>query len=435
MSTALTVHTTQSRGLAIHDGPSVLGEKVTQLPTCGAIRAGVMRLIQAYAGNPAAVAAYDRAAASGAGWEAVEEEVRRAIGLSREQRKASILTPQNTPYFVLRKGDFTMPEIAARIMELYGEDRGKGRQLYRFPVVFLIDSWLTVLPHEFGVYRGKTKVFWSKYGDDGIRYCMEPGKPVYDERAQRFHRPSAGVPPKLRDWNDGKCAPDECPEYQAGQCKLRGRLHFCIPGVPGGMLWMRTTSIYGLEQMRAQMLTMLHARGRMTSRANEPPMFFLTKREQEVSNLDLKTGERKRVTQFLPWLELGVDFTQLLSAPEPDHAAALEHSTGVLQGGPAQTFDDDLPDEDRGLDPREDVVIVEDDGAPTLDELRGNIRQRVTRGLGLQWETFRAYAQQKWGDGWKDDVKRLATVLDEVSSIDEGSKDTYRLAVIEGGEF
>lgn len=433
MSTALTVHTTQARGLAIHDGPSVLGEKSVRLPTCGAIRPGIMRLVKEFESKEA-TAAYARAAASGVSWDKVEEEVRRAIGLSREQRKSSILTPQNTPYFVLRKGDFTMPEIAARILDLYGEDRGQGRQLYRFPVVFLIDSWLTVLPHEFGVYRGKQKVFWSKYGDDGVRYCMTQGKAEYDEKAKRYHRPFGGVQPQLRDWNDGKCAPDDCPEYQAGQCKMRGRLHFCIPGVPGGMLWMPTTSFYGLDQMRSQMLTMLHTRGRMTSRANEPPMFYLTKREAEVSNLDLKTGERKRVKQLLPWLELGVDFTQLLEAPEP--ADVVEHATGVLQGEVTQQFDDDIPGEARGLDPREDIIDVEDeDDGPTVAELQTAIRQRVTRGLGIQWETFKPYALEKWGDGWRDDVKRLAAIRDEVESVTVDTLDEYRLTIIKGGEF
>src|SRR5699024_6285332 len=145
----------------------------------------------------------------------------------------SPLTPRNVPYFTVRRSDFAMPEVADRIMERYSEDRGEGPRLYRFPVLFPVDSWQAILPHRLQTYTRSGLKYWSKYGRDGERYCMTHGEVSVDKRSRRAHRPFGGRPVVLKPDNGGVCNPDKCPEYQSGQCNLTGSLLFVIPGIPG----------------------------------------------------------------------------------------------------------------------------------------------------------------------------------------------------------
>ena len=63
------------------------------------------------------------------------EQIERAIAEALPNLKTP-LVPRNVPWFTVRAQDFPNPEIAREILDAYGEDRGEGRRLYRFPVVF-----------------------------------------------------------------------------------------------------------------------------------------------------------------------------------------------------------------------------------------------------------------------------------------------------------
>nr|WP_269769661.1 hypothetical protein [Burkholderia gladioli] len=45
-------------------------------------------------------------------------------------------------YFTCRRSDFNNPDVADEILRLYGEERGQGIRLYRFPVLFAFNDWM-----------------------------------------------------------------------------------------------------------------------------------------------------------------------------------------------------------------------------------------------------------------------------------------------------
>jgi hypothetical protein len=123
--------------------PTLLGQGPARIPTGGKIRAGIKVLTKKAAGEPKAKAIYDQGVAAGQSFEQIE----RAIAEALPDLKTP-LVPRNVPWFTVRAQDFPNPEVAREILDAYGEDRGEGRRLYRFPVVFPSDYWQTVMPHE-----------------------------------------------------------------------------------------------------------------------------------------------------------------------------------------------------------------------------------------------------------------------------------------------
>lgn len=425
-------------GIALSEGPSILGEKPVRLSTSGSIRPGIMRVVKAHLDKPGVRQAYESGVDAGKNWKVIEADVRRAARLDDDA--PSPLTPHNPAYFIVRRGDFSLPTIADNIMELYGEDRGEGRQLYRLPVLFLTDSCLAVLPHEFAENTKSGKKHWSVYDADGIRRCMEPGQPVYDEKHKRFHRTLGGIPPRMREWNDGRCDTDLCEEFQAGKCKLSGKLYFSIPGVPGGNVWVPTTSIVGLDQMRTQILHMLQALGRITNRRGEEPMFFLTKVQIEMKIMDWKKGERVPTKQWVPFLQPAIDVSKFLPPATVYDPGAMAEAVSALEGPAAQDeepesgFIHDVPGAE-GDDAEPDVgEFIPRDAGPTIGELQVSIREKV-RSLLIHWTDFCDYVDAKQGNGWKEDRTRLARVWDEVEPITAEGRDDYATKVKEGAKF
>lgn len=407
----------QTSGLAIHAGPTVLGEKSVRIPTSGKIRSGIMVLTKAGAERPGAQKAYDDGVARGMKWSDIEKAIRAACRMSDQDK--SPLTPKNAPYFTVRPSDFTIAETAARILELYGEDRGEGRHLYRFPVVLPVDNWQAVLPHALKAYRRNELVYWSEYGPDGVRYCMQKQGLVKDERSNRHVRPFGGRPTVMRDVPGGRCDPERCPQYQAQpqQCKLSGSFIFYIPGIIGaGAFELPMTSFYGLQGIRQQLELMSYARGRISGTYNGQPMFYLLKRQEEVAMLDLESGEPRRVKQWIPTIEGAIDMTQMLTAPEvdDDELPALGQAAVAVLEGPADG--DDIAEAEFEEPPRAPPPPSDDDdGGPSVKELRRAMQVRAHE-LGLQWDRYKAYASRKQGAGWEDDRKRLADALSELTS-------------------
>jgi hypothetical protein len=119
--------------------PTLLGQGPARIPTGGKIRAGIKVLTKKAAGEPKAKAIYDQA------WP-------RASPSSRSSARSSKLCPTQDAagaaqraVVTVRAQDFPNPEVAREILDAYGEDRGEGRRLYRFPVVFPSDYWQTVI--------------------------------------------------------------------------------------------------------------------------------------------------------------------------------------------------------------------------------------------------------------------------------------------------
>ncbi|MFP3686216.1 hypothetical protein SB847_21165, partial [Bacillus sp. SIMBA_026] len=88
-------------------------------------------------------------------------------------------------------------------------------------VIFAFDDWLSNMPNQLVAWTQSGRQYFSEYGPDGRRYCKMYAPPVRDARANRAKRVWGGRSVILRQDDaipDGICDPQECPQYQTGQC-------------------------------------------------------------------------------------------------------------------------------------------------------------------------------------------------------------------------
>ena len=261
--------------------PTLIGQQPLRFPIGGKIRAGIKILTRAAASNEQARHIYERGVEAGRDFDAIEKAI---AHVAPELRNP--LTPKNVPYFSVRRCDFAMPEVADRILELYGEDRGEGgRRLYRFPVVFPADAWQMILPHALMCYGSSQLKYWSEYSPDGRnRYCMSFEKVPVDGNGRRTIRLFGGRKHVLRPENEGRCDPETCPEYQTRQCNLSGRFIFLIPGIATlSAVELATNSFYSMAAAREALETVAVLRGgRVSGFLDGTTSFWITKELKEV---------------------------------------------------------------------------------------------------------------------------------------------------------
>lgn len=420
MTGSVTVRTTNT-GLALHDGPSVLGERQVRIPTSGKIRGGIKVLTAAAAQHEKAKPIYDAGVASGESWDAIEKKLIATCGFQR-----SPLTPRNVPYFTVRPGDFSMPEVADMIMERYGEDRGDGRHLYRFPVIFPMDSWLSCMPHGFQHHTRSQMVHWSEYGPDGTRFCKQRAPVDMDPTTKQAVRTFGGRQVILRPENGGICDPNKCPEYRKKECNLTGSILFYLPNIPGSSaIELRTNSIYSLKQARETMEMVAFLRGgKISGLMDGKPIFYITKRHEEVAMIDPSTGNPKKVKQWLIAIEADVDMTSVfVSADQQALLESGERAAADLGHGDDDddhvTFDkatgEVLSVERTEPEPKgrqEGPVAGNDpDPAQTADnagikKMRAQVAEMLTA-YGIAAEVFGKYGTSKWGPEWSRQVETL----------------------------
>ncbi|BCF95253.1 hypothetical protein [Paraburkholderia largidicola] len=299
------------------NGPvrSVVEERALRPPVIGHIRPGIKVLTSKARGNARAVELYENMVSAGESFDAI------AMALESKCNLKNALAPKNTPYFTCRRSDFTNPDVADEILKLYGEDRGEGLKLYRFPVLFAFNDWMQNLPNQMTVYGSNGRKFWSQYERDGIRYCMTYAKVARDQRAQRAVRHFGGRTVIRRQDEaiaDGICDPEQCPQYQARQCNLSASFIFAVPDIKGlGLIELPTNSIYVLQKAYSAMQTVQLARGKLTG-----TRFWITKREFDITRIN-EQGEAVRTPQMLTVLDADIDIGALLDAAE-DAAPALD---------------------------------------------------------------------------------------------------------------
>ncbi|CAN7803529.1 hypothetical protein LJR022_010151 [Paraburkholderia hospita] len=299
------------------NGPvrSVVEERALRPPVIGHIRPGIKVLTSRARGNARAVELYESMVSAGESFDAI------AMALESKCNLKNALAPRNTPYFTCRRSDFTNPDVADEILKLYGEDRGDGLKLYRFPVLFAFNDWMQNLPNQMTVYGTNGRKFWSQYERDGIRYCMTYAKVARDQRAQRAVRHFGGrIVIRRQDEAipDGICDPEQCPQYQARQCNLSASFIFAVPDIKGlGLIELPTNSIYVLQKAYSAMQTVQLARGKLTG-----TRFWITKREFDITRIN-ENGEAVRTPQMLTVLDADIDIGALLDAAE-DAAPALD---------------------------------------------------------------------------------------------------------------
>ena len=223
---------------------TLLGQGPARIPTCGKIRAGIKVLTKKAAEQPTAQAIYDEGVAAGQSFEQIERAISEAL-----PNLKTPLVARNVPWFTVRPQDFPNPEIAREILDAFGEDRGEGRHLYRFPVVFPSDYWQTVMPHELAAWGAHGKHYWSQYSTDGrVRHCMCHAPIAVDDTGRRTIRLFGGRKTVVREDNGGLCEPEACREYQQRECNLTGRVLFFIPGIRSiAAVELHTNSFYAMN--------------------------------------------------------------------------------------------------------------------------------------------------------------------------------------------
>jgi hypothetical protein len=306
---------------------SVVEERPLRPPVIGHIRPGIKVLTSKARGNPRAVELYNTMVAAGDSFDTIGNVLESKCNLK------NALAPRNTPYFTCRRSDFTNPDVADEILKLYGEDRGDGVKLYRFPVLFAFNDWMQNLPNQMTVYGTNGRKFWSQYERDGIRYCMTYAKVARDERAQRTVRHFGGRTVIRRQDDaipDGICDPEQCPQYQARQCNLSASFIFAVPDIKGlGLIELPTNSIYVLQKAYSAMQTVQLARGKLTG-----TRFWITKREFDITRIN-ENGDAVRTTQPLTVLDADIDIGALLDAADDPVPAldAANQAVALLEAG------------------------------------------------------------------------------------------------------
>lgn len=297
---------------------SYFSEKMSARPRtsyAGVIRPGIRRLTRAAQEHPRSAeirAIFNRADQGEMRFEEAQKAIEKQTGL------ANSMHPSNAPYFSVFATDFTVPEHARLLMEKYGEDRGDGRRLYRFPVVFPTVDIDRILPGGFKRSKGEPGYF-STQGLDGVRYCtyyehITPEQ-IQEQRRQRIIqvRPA----PKIR----GQCDPGKCREFTEGSCRFVGELNFYIPGVPvGGLLKLTTGSEHASEAIYMELARIKEVLGTIPQiHPFDPgtPPFMITKELQPRTYYDPRTGERKRAENWVPILVPTFDMGALISGAQP----------------------------------------------------------------------------------------------------------------------
>ncbi|MGF6547234.1 hypothetical protein [Paraburkholderia youngii] len=299
------------------NGPvrSVVEERALRPPVIGHIRPGIKVLTSKARANSRAVDIYNDMVAAGDSFDTIGKVIESKCNLR------NALAPKNTPYFTCRRSDFTNPDVADEILRLYGEDRGEGLKLYRFPVLFAFNDWMQNLPNQMAVYGTNGRKFFSQYERDGIRYCMTYAKMERDQRAQRAVRHFGGRTVIRRQDEaipDGICDPEQCPQYQARHCNLSASFIFAVPDIKGlGLIELPTNSIYVLQKAYSAMQTVQLARGKLTG-----TRFWITKREFDITRIN-ENGEAVRAKQLLTVLDADIDIGALLDGAD-DAVPAIE---------------------------------------------------------------------------------------------------------------
>jgi len=382
--------------------PTLLGQGSARIPVGGKIRAGIKVLTKKAAEQPKAKAIYDQGVAAGQSFEQIERTIAEVLPALKTP-----LIPRNVPWFTVRGPDFPNPEIAAQILAAYSEDRGEGRHLYRFPVVFPSDYWQTVMPHELAAWGVHDKHYWSQYSADAqVRHCMCHAPVPVDDTGRRTIRLFGGRKTMVREDNGGLCEPEACREYQARQCNLTGRFLFFIPGIRSiSAFELHTNSFYAMNAAIQKFETVGFLRGGRISgfldRQRTP--FYLTKKLMEVAHID-EQGRAVRVPHWIIDLEAPVDVTALLRDNDDTETilAQAQLATQVLQGNraeadvefPAPANEVHLPASPGGGGLTEEAPQRE--GHPSFEQL-----MRRVEAYGIVPERYRAYADRRWGGGWK----------------------------------
>lgn len=425
-------------------------DRITRLS--GKIRPGIMVLTKAAQKNEKAVEIYRDGVAKRLKYSEIEKQISDETGLAHP------MYPRNTEYFSVAASDFGMPEIAEKILAMYGEDRGEGIRLYRFPVVFHSDDLNEIYPNEFKRYGGKPS-YESFYDMEGIRKCRYLPEIVQEEGASRK------VVQRLRREKivRGICNPAQCPEFCCGECKFRGHLRFYIPGITTlGLIEMSSTSSYAAEAIWGDLQRILELIGtipRYNPANPDQNIFWITKKQETRSYIDENNRQRTGL-QWVPSLQAEIDMGKVLMfdpksrqrqflAIEPKQempqfpvvtenvtASEVVDKDGVVIPANTETVMDGtaMDSETAMTDSESEPAETLQDTAPQqneeLDDAENNSREleQLFEKFGIHDdEDVHTYFDRKYGRGWAFDI-RSQRITEEITMLEKyGQENVCRI--------
>lgn len=296
------------------DAATLLGP-VFKMPKAGVIRPGIKVLKKNCSQDEQKI--YERMLSEGATWDEIDRK------LGTDDKGKSKLIPSNADYFTIRPEDCKNHDDVKRLHDLYADDDGKIRSL---PVWFSVNEWYNIIPHGLRVF-GKQKGLL--FHSDFIEYRDSEGRITGSQRICRFpvtqqqitlapagnKRPFGG-----RKMADRPCDPENCNEYQTGQCKFGGAICCHIPGVKGIGVWLiPTTSWYSLVNIKSTLeivasLTRGRIAGLVEPSSDCPSRFrtvFRLKKVTETVSMITQSGDSQKVEQDLIHLDVDIDLTEL----------------------------------------------------------------------------------------------------------------------------
>jgi len=370
-----------------------------QIRLGGKIRAGIKILTNAAQKNPKAVDLYNEGVERRQKFTDIEKRIKDATGI------ANPMFPRNTPFFNVAASDFGMPEIAALIVDTYGEERSEHsskKQLYRFPVVFHSDDLNEVYPNSFKRH-GFEPHYESHYGEDGERYCRYLPA-VSDEQAAEIRARRIKKVPRREKVIRGVCDPASCHEFGQGQCKFRGRLLFYVPGIPTtGLLGMETSSEYAAEGIWSDLERIRDALGtipRCNPKNPGSPIFWITKSLEPRTYFD-EHGKKQSGFQWVPKLQADIDIGALLSSGQVAALPAAQTPVAWLshpKGMPEAVL----------LPPVEKTSVhLDGEGVTSVNDQL----EKLTEAMGLDQDVVMQYFDIKIAQSWENDQAHVATAI------------------------
>jgi hypothetical protein len=427
---------------------TVLGHRIKRIPTAGKIHAGIQILTPDAAQHRDIVAIYEEGVAQNISFQKISHRI-----LEQFPQIKKPLIPKNVPWFTVRPEDFPNRDIPEQIMHLYGEDRGEGRRLYRFPVIFPTDIWQLIMPHELATWSANEKRYWSEYSADGrTRHCMMFAPAKVAAGSTRIIRTFGGRAKQLRPDNHGICDPECCPQFQARQCNLSGRFVFYVPGVQSiDAFELATNSIYAMSRAIERLEAVSCLRGGKIGGYldSNRSTFYITKMLREVSRIG-DDGRPVKAAHWIIELQAPIDVAMLLTNQcngEPlrltDPSATLLNRAGPVEFEPASVAGDEpgeLPDSVAHIAADDDGgAKVHNRGASNAGAGKGSVEPTdlgamwmLLGEMGIARSDFESYAAKKWGSGWHINPRGRARVYDELrrhTNHPEGLKDQIEAVI------
>lgn len=390
---------------------SILSDRASNsdqtVKAAGKIRPGIKVLTNAAMKNPVAIKLYNDGVRSRLKFSEIDKQIKDATNIANPSY------PKNTPYYTVSSSDFGMPEIAHLIVEKYGEVRGedKEKRLYRFPVVFHSDELSVIYPNEFRRF-GTEPHYESHYGEDGVRYCRHlppvTKEMLEEQKARRIKRV-----PRREKVIRGVCEPRVCPEFGAGQCKFRGRLHFYIPGIPTtGLLEMQIGSedaAVGIWENLSRIKDMFGCIPRSNPKNPEANIFYISKVEEDKTYFD-EGGNKKTGKQWVPRLQADIDIGGFLSsgsAPQLEHKPTPVAWLTAPKGMPEAVVLADDKHQQSASDLTSNATAGDDDESDGLELL-----EKIESELQLDQELSQAFLDMKFGGGWSENKQLVKDAVE-----------------------